>query len=125
MEDANYKYNVALNRHYNGLKSIEYSFVGSLDDQDFEGDDFYEDDCFADFLSNKKLDVNEELMKLFFEYIEAIRQARDLSATGLGDASNAFNGTANEVKLRLFNRFEAMKLNINWRYIEWINRSRQ
>ena len=124
-EDGNYKYNVALNRHYNGLKNIEYSFAGSLDDEDFEYDDFYEDDCFADFLSNKKLDVNEELMKLFLEYIEAIRQARDSAAAGSGDARSAFDGTANEVRLRLFSRFEAMKLKIDWRYIEWINRSRR
>lgn len=124
-EDGNYRYNIALNRHYNGLKNIEYSFVGNLNDDDFEDDDFYEDDCFADFLSNKKLDVNEGLIKLFLEYIEAIRQARDSSANGLGDARNAFNGTANEVRLQLFDRFEAMNLKIDWRYIEWINRSRR
>lgn len=124
-KDGDYKYNIALNRHYNGLKNIEDSFVGGLGDEDFEDDDSYEDDCFADFLPNKKLDVNEELMKLFLEYIEAIRKARDSSAVGLGDARNAFNGTAKEVGLRLFNRFEAMNLKIDWRYIEWINRPRQ
>jgi hypothetical protein len=124
-EISNRRYNIALNRHYNGLKNIEYSFVGSQGGRAFETEDFEEDDYFADFLSNSKLVVDSEIIKLFLEYMEAIRQVGDSSTGGLGDVRHAFCDTANEIRQCLFARFETMKLKIDWRYVEWINRPRQ
>lgn len=124
-EISNRRYNIALNRHYNGLKNIEYSFVGSQGGREFETEDFEEEDYFADFLSDSKLDVDSEIIKLFLEYMEAIRQVGDLSTGGLGDVRRALCDTANEIRQCLFARFETMKLKIDWRYVEWINRPRQ
>ncbi len=124
-EDCNRRYKIAINRHYNGLKNIEYSFIGSSNVEDFEDEDFDEEDYFGDFLSDRKLDVDGRITELFLEYIEAIRQVDDPSGGGDNDVRNSFSNKANEIRQRLFDRFKEMELKINWRFIEWINRPRQ
>ena len=122
--------------HYKGLKNIEYSFIGSTtpdecddDDEsyDWEGgdEDVDEEGCFDDFLSNKKLDVDVTIVRLFREYVKTIRQEIDSADDGRDDVGGPFEGNANEIRRKLFDLFETMKLHIDWGYVRWINRPRE
>ena len=64
-------------------------------------------------------------MRLFREYVKTIRQEIDSADDGRDDVGGPFEGNANEIRRKLFDLFETMKLHIDWGYVRWINRPRE
>ena len=120
------RYKDAVSFYYKGLKNIEWSFFGCPDEDDIDDDWLEEDDYFDDdFLSNRRLDIDNRLTTLFNEYLKNVRQVCDSSDEEVNNGHPLFKDQARKSREKLFDQFSELKLKIDWGYIKWINRPRK